>query len=346
MRMNFNVFHYDSPHVLTHYLYNVGHGDCLLMTDGDRSNLLVDVGSWKLTKHLDVPAHLSKKLPGEYNALMISHYHTDHYNMINRISGYAKLFKIMYVPDLPFSGPGSQLAEFIRVFVELALHTNYSFYWQLPVVLKNSGIPIIPLHEGMKFSEVGHRFKTLWPDLYSQLFVDEDVIAKSQECLSRLYGAVEDIRIDYSFYYGENMKGFFRHLAEISSPRTSRPYHEDIHKVLRSVERSFSEVANLFSLVVSSYYRKTDRMLLLGDATNDVLDTIKIPGGNEFNLIKSSHHGSFFGGSLAKLSTEYLTISRSKRDYPRITMIHPNYFTYLNSKCILSTEHLGHNLIV
>jgi len=266
--------------------------------------------------------------------------------MLRRIRDYEQLFSVIYVPDLPLTGPGSELAKFVHSFLELAVHTNYSHYWQLPSVLKNSDIPLIPLHKEIEFREINHRYKTLWPDFDSYIFSNTEVISKSNESLYRLYAAVENLDIDYSFFYGENMKGFFRYLAEICSPRTSRPYHEDIHEVLKSVEGSFSDVANLFSLVVSSFYRKSDRMLLLGDATDDVLDEIYVPGGNEFNVIKGSHHGTTFGWSLEKLSTEYLTISRNKHERSDITSIHPSYYQALYTRYILSTEHLDHCLIL
>jgi glyoxylase-like metal-dependent hydrolase (beta-lactamase superfamily II) len=126
-------------------LFDVGHGDSLLLSDHHNQNLLVDCGSSRPQKHLEVPQFIESYLPTNCSScFIVSHYHYDHYSLFQWFKRPDLLFSKVYVPFLPSTDAGSNVGQAIMRYLSVAVLANYSFYRVLPDIFQKTKAQIIP----------------------------------------------------------------------------------------------------------------------------------------------------------------------------------------------------------
>lgn len=140
-----------------------------------------------------------------------------------------------------------------------------------------------------------------------------------------------------------SMERFFRDLEmeELRYHELPEQIREEIHETLKQVEREFSDIANIFSIAFRTHYKRRSRFLFLGDLTDDLLNQITVPGNKRYECFKTAHHGTAFGKALRNMSTDFLLVSRSQKEFPNIKKINDGYLSKMRYQMLLSTEFLG-----
>lgn len=327
--------------------FDVGHGDCLLLLDRSSQGLLVDCGSWRPHSHLDVPKTIEKILSKKNNCgFVVSHYHFDHYSLFHWLEKPNRLFSKIYVPYIPSRGPGFDAARAIMTYMSAATLVDYSYYRILPEIFSKAERSIIPCKRGDFIREANQNLKVLWPDITNPLLGSDEIrrIAKSIKQSIEPFLTDWDFRIPHS--EGEDLTiRFFEYLEYLRTRKLSEEKKRLMQRILGEIEGQFKKLANIFSLVASSYRKRHSRFLFLADVDDQILSNLKIPGKREFNCIKAAHHGTSFGNALINLSTEFLLISRNKKEFP-VKNIHDGYLFDIHYKMVLSTDFLHHCLIL
>ena len=328
-------------------LFDVGHGDSLLLLDKNRQGLLVDCGSQIPQLHTDVPKTIETIVSKNNTCgFIISHYHFDHYSLFHWLGRPDLLFSKVYVPYIPFQGPGLEAARAVMDYISAAVLVDYSYYRILPEIFGKAKSPIVPCKTGDYIKEASQNLRVLWPDvLHPSLGTD-----KTRSIARHVKQSIEPILSDLNFgvpVFGKEdpVVAFFEYLEYLRNRELSKERKRKVQRILSELEGAFKELANLFSLIANSYRKRHSRFLFLSDANSRILNTITIPGRRDYNCIKAAHHGTSFGKGLSGLSTEFLLVSRNKREFS-IREVHDGYLLNIDSKMILSTEFLRHCLIL
>ena len=184
--------------------------------------------------------------------------------------------------------------------------------------------------------------RVLWPDLSDQILSKRRILCLARKIRERVEPFLNRFDISIQKRTDYSLKEFIRELIELQYTEMRQRERQDVHGMLGEIEGTFKKLANLFSLVANTYRNRYSRFLFLGDVDDAVLNEIKIPGKRHYNCLKASHHGTHFGKALQNISTEFLLISRSQREFPAINRIHKGYVLDRNYRMALSTEFLGH----
>lgn len=188
--------------------------------------------------------------------------------------------------------------------------------------------------------------KVLWPNVWDSLLNSHRIQNLSKTIKDTIDSTFADLNIEFPEFEGEDaVLQFFKYLSSLRQEELPDDKKRTALRSLIELEGVFNEVANLLSIIAVSYRKRHERILLLGDADNDILDSITIPGNNNFCYIKAAHHGTMFGDALKNTSTEFLLISRSKKEFPRTDPVNNGYLLKSRCKLILSTEYL-HNCFI
>ena len=321
-------------------MFDVGHGDCVLIRNSDHIALLVDCGAQLPKCHLDVVPQI-EMLSTFSNAcgFVISHYHEDHFSLYRKFTSPQKLFSKVYIPSLPVTAPGRQAGFALMEYFMLACVAQFRHYRIIPEIFTTFGRQIVPIMKGDRIIEAGLEFEVIWPDLTSSILGRPSLRKKARRIRAQLRPYLEKYQVPLSEDY--SMEKFLDDCARI----TERPYTskdvEALHIALGSVENEFRDVADDFSLGIVTKERTKNHFLFLGDLSNCVLNNLSVPTGVGFDCVKSSHHGTRFGKSLSRQTTCYLLVSRSRRDRPSIGPLHEGYLNDMTCRTILTTEFLG-----
>jgi len=327
------------------FMFDVGHGDCVLIIDDMGRGLLVDCGSRKPSRYFKVPGLIENfLLPGNKCGFVVSHYHRDHYSLFRWFKHSEALLSNIYLPDLPIIGPGRQAALAIMDFLKVSVFADFSDYRILPEIFKKTRRPIVFCKKGVTIPEASLHLKVFWPDLYHPSLENEKVKRKANAVREIIEPTMDRYGIPKPSKYGTDysMERFFRDLEieEIQYHELREQVRKEICKTLEQVERAFSELANIFSIAFRTYYKRKSRFLFLGDLTGNILNQISIPGTNRYDCMKAAHHGTEFGSALKDMSTKFLLVSRNER-YKKIKKIHDGYISKMRYKMLLSTGFLG-----
>jgi hypothetical protein len=325
-------------------MFDVGHGDCLLIGDEANQHLLVDCGTSDPYSYFPVPRFIERILsfPNKCG-LAISHYHWDHYSLFRWFKRPGILFSTIYLPDLPMKGTGAEAGIAIMEFLKASIFTNFSNYRILPEIFTRTRRPIVFCRKGLMINQANLHLKVFWPDLNHSILRSKKIIEKA----NKVRRVVEPVMDRYHISKPNRDRGdysmgqFFRELTEEEIQyRELDEKMKEIHNSLEQVERDFGDIANIFSVAFKSSYESKSQFLFLGDLTRSVLNKISIPGTREYDCIKAAHHGTEFGRALNSKSTEFLLISRNQKRR-KIKGIDDGYLSKLRYRMLLNTEYLG-----
>lgn len=326
-------------------MFDVGHGECILVRSERLRGFLVDCGATRPQKHCQVPNLIETYLPATSTCgFAISHYHDDHYNLFPCFARPHKLFSNIYVPDMPAVGPGRHVTHAIMEFLALASLIDFRNYRILPDIFRLLKKRPIPRRKGQTIREANLSFYVFWPDIDHRILRTPSIIKKAKMMRQKIKPWLEKYGIPTE-YEGDNLLAqFFEYLVqELSLEETFGREREELEKTLRDLEETFKDLGNLLSLAFKTYdSRENEKLLFLSDLDNRVLDRIHIARSSyTYDFIQAAHHGTEFGKSLHKMSTEYLLVSRNQEEFHRINPIHEGYFSQMRFRFMLSTECLG-----
>lgn len=152
------------------FMFDVGHGDCVLIADEKDQGLLVDCGALKPQKYFRVPRFIEYSLLANNRCgFVVSHYHWDHYSLFRWFKYPDALFSKLYLPNLPIRGPGRQATLAIMDYLKVAMFSDFLYYRILPEMYDlfiKTGRPIVFCKKGVIIHEASLRLKVFWPDLY------------------------------------------------------------------------------------------------------------------------------------------------------------------------------------
>lgn len=325
------------------FMFDVGHGDCVLITDSHDQGLLVDCGAQYSSSHFSVPQTIENFLSAKNSCgLVVSHYHWDHYSLFRLFRQPDALFSTIYLPDLPIVGPGRYAALAVKSFLCASVAFNFRHYRILPEIFTRSKRPVVFCKKGVFINEAGLHLRVLWPDLYHLFLGTKRVVEAARivvEMVERLLG---QYGVPIPSEEGENysMQRFFSDLREMSRREISGREKKQIHHILREVEQHFRGLADVFSIVFRTHRSVRSKFLFLGDVPDDLLDQMSIPGNRSYDCIKTAHHGTRFGAALKNMEAEFVLVSRSQREFPGIKEIANGYITDIGFEMLLNTEFL------
>lgn len=331
------------------FMFDVGHGDCVLLADDKDQGLLVDCGALKPQKHVRVPRFIEYSLLANNTCgFVVSHYHWDHYSLFRWFKHPDALFSKLYLSNLPIRGPGREATLAIMDYLKVAMFSDFLHYRILPEMYDlfiKTGRPIVFCKKGVIIHEASLHLKVFWPDLYHPSLRSKKVKEKASAVREKIEPIMDRYNIPKPSRYGTDysMERFFRDLEieELRYRELPEQIREEVHETLKQVEREFSDLANIFSIAFRTYYKRRSRFLFLGDLTDDLLNQITVPGNKIYECFKTAHHGTTFGKALKKMSTEFLLVSRSQKEFPNIKKINDGYTSKMRYRMLLSTEFLG-----
>lgn len=314
---------------------DMGHGNCVGIFVDD-SALLVDCGAEdnKVKNFTNLIENKVRKT--NKKDLIITHYHCDHYNLIDRFP--RKFFDNIYVPSLP---PKTTTAQAIFEFIALAIVTFYKKYYLFPQLL-SAGKIIHPRIKGDTFTTINKEWDVLWPH-YEIVNVRNKV---KIETIRRKIREIKNIldpnkQEEFDRWCDILSKSFSKEQKQSKDiPRKiskEGKVDKEILKGLVTIEKIFKDIANRASLVT----RDDDfDFLFTGDIDDVILNNYLQFGDNHYFLIEAPHHGGYYGNAFDNTSTDILVISRKSKYKPRA-----EYFRELPWRILVDTARIGNSII-
>lgn len=326
-------------------MFDVGHGDCILILSEGLKGFLIDCGANYPRNHLQVPFLIEKFLPHNNSCgFVISHYHSDHYSLFQCFNRPDRLFSNIYVPDMPTTGPSRHVTYAVMEFLAVAIVVNFRNYRVLPDIFRKCKKAPIPRKKGQFIREASLSFYVFWPDPSHKALQTASITKRAKMLRQEIKPWIDEYKISIADEKGVSMEQFFGLLQELSLREVPDPEEvKKVEKTLRKLEGIFNKSADRLSLGFKTHNEpKGEKFLFLGDLENTVLNRITITKSDcAYDFVKASHHGTRFGKSLHKLSTEFLLVSRNQREYPGIRDVHNGYFSQMRCRLMLNTEFLG-----
>ncbi|MFC1487446.1 hypothetical protein ACFLRN_07170 [Thermoproteota archaeon] len=322
-------------------LFDVGHGECILIFDGMLKSFLVDCGALYSRKHLNVPRWIERILPNNNSSgFVISHYHIGHYNLFQCFKRPNFLFSNIYVPNLPTKGVNKHVSYVLMEFIAVANVINFRNYRILPDIFRRFKKTPIPLQKGDLIHEMGLSFRVFWPDPKHKALNTKAIITKAKKLRKKIKPWIDKYEISIPDE-DVSIAHFFGILQELSLKEV--PDFEETNKVektLSDLDGIFKECCDLLSIGFQTQNGSLgNKFLFLGDLKNSILNNIIITKNNfEYDFVKASHHGTRFGRSLKNISTEFVLVSRNETEYPRIRKVHPGYYKKIRCRILLNTN--------
>lgn len=327
------------------FMFDVGHGDCVLVADDSDRGLLVDCGAWNPRRYFKVPRFIEDLSLGSNECgLVISHYHWDHYSLFRWFRHPDALFSSIYFPDLPMFGPGRETAVAVMDFLKVAVFANFSHYRILPEIFAKTIRPVMFCKKGVIIREASLPLKVFWPDLHHKSLGSEEVKERAISVRKLIEPIMDYYEIPKPSEYGADysMARFFEDLEreEIQYRVLSEQEKKGICDILGQVEGDFRDIANIFSIAFKTHYKRKSRFLFLGDLSSSILNRISIPGAKRYDCVKTAHHGTEFGRALDGMSVDFLLVSRNLKQ-KEVKKINDGYISKIQYEMLLSTEFLG-----
>ena len=229
----------------------MGHGNSVGLFDNGITPFVIDCGTRDTDKESNffnlIMTSLRKHSTRD---LVISHYHFDHYSLINKFP--FNFFDNIYVPALP---PQSRSANVIYQFLSVATVLAFRNYSLTPIITKY-GKRICPLVKGDLFNAMNREWEVLWPDYE---VVDRINRRKINRIQSEIEKIVEELdpndREAFEKTYGTLTRAFSKkekREEQILLPNISLEKETDdrFNEPLRKIEGGFKTLANSVSLVI------------------------------------------------------------------------------------------------
>ncbi|WNZ28658.1 MAG: MBL fold metallo-hydrolase [Candidatus Bathyarchaeota archaeon] len=307
------------------------------MFEKDTTSFVIDCGTRDSKKAINFCNGLKKELTKiASHDLMISHYHFDHYSLVNKFPFF--FFDNIYLPALP---PQSRTADIMYQFLSVANILAFRNYYLAPII-SNHGKKICPLVKGDSFNAINREWKVLWPDYNVVDKINRKKINKLQIEIGKI---VEELRPDdreaFEQTYGRLSRTFStKEKSEEQTLTISIPLEKEtdnrFNDRLRKIEGNFRNLANRVSLVVRD---ESNDFLFTGDVDNTILDNY-LNFEEEYFLVQAAHHGGYYGQAFNNVETNLLVISRAKRYKTRC-----EYYQELTWNKLIDTAMMGNSKI-
>lgn len=312
-------------------MFNVGFGDCFLIRNKD-SSLIVDCGTMNQRFPFDnlLSTNIQNLIPGVPD-LLITHFHKDHFGMVQSVSGGcpAKRYENVYIRGLL---PGqfsfwakNYMAGLLALFVKTRDKKEFSSLMNIPGTLAGICQPngiVKTLNKGGVFQIGNTSCNVLWPDLNSRLI--SNFIGQHQEEIDGfLEGLILEVnsdsrdilKKDIEFYQSDDEESSLRGLfepsekgkkldeyANIDSQELCRQRIEQINSILQNnseainfINQHFHKVEKLYSdfeNLLSIVFDSNDGLLFTGDITPECLRICLENHHSIYKIIKVPHHGT------------------------------------------------------
>lgn len=137
----------------------MGHGNCVGLFNGKVPPLLIDCGTRNSEKEINFLNHIDAQLKKTQTGdLVITHYHFDHYSLINKFSN--DFFNNIYLPALPhYSATADAMLRYLSVASVLA----YQDFYLTPIIASRTK-NVQPLVKDQLFTALDRNWEVLWPD--------------------------------------------------------------------------------------------------------------------------------------------------------------------------------------
>ncbi len=338
-------------------MYNVGFGDCIICNDGEnKSKLLVDCGgkqnfSKEIVKELNASLKRSQQ-----NYLMLTHFHSDHFNGLKNLDGSLR-FNCIYLPN--FLTENILRLEFASIARSLKNYKNAEYYAALNLLtcVPNlfrffaNGAKVVFLNKTYGFEEMSPQrcplgLRVLWPDmsymeqtaksinaLLNQEFSDESK-AVLDEYVRHYYRTLMQ-RTDNGVLYSQNSNG------EDLLDRIYECANINLNISKKLIDK-LSKFQNKISLCFDNAIgRNTKPVLFLSDVTQSGYRQIeKINDlSPHYSAIKVPHHGTkdYFIDNLPPSDMLLITNDGS---WKRCRICDEYYYAYPNALLLFNSNFL------
>lgn len=326
------------------FMFNVGHGDSVLICDDNYHSLLVDIGTQTPREYAHVPHQIENLTYPRECGLIISHYHWDHYGLFRYFRHPSVLFSNVYFPDFEMGGPFNTLGLAMMEFLKTAISFEFGNYRILPEIIANTNLSVKFCRKGTIINEITPPLRVFWPDFSHTSLRSSNIVNAAEKVRGNIEPIMDQYGIKKPPNSGKNysMRSFFQDLEREEVAYRQQPKSEKtkVHKKLAKIEKDLSPVANILSIAFRTKNWSFPRFLFLGDIESSVLDKIYIPNSRNYDFLKASHHGTEFGSSLENLNTEFMMISRVEKS-KHLSGIHDGYINRVHYRMLLSTSYLG-----
>lgn len=312
---------------------NVKFGDCNLII-GDNENLLVDCGSANQNKetNLNSSEFAYSKIEDDIKCnridnLMISHFHTDHFNGILKIPDSYK-FKNIYLPYSIVEGKSIYTKD-IAVLLAIAPKNSWGFklskkivelFRKLPKITSN--IKFLKRKDSVNFD--GKELKILWPEI--------EYVCKEISSIWERQNDFDDIDMPQDLIESINdfkdaFNSYLFHISNLQEENNSehtveqRILNEDNNIIFR-FERSFGDLignretykeinySSYYGKIIKRYYYQRynslittmnaislvcaceDKFIFLGDVPPNVIEYISHDFEKCYKVVKIQHHAT------------------------------------------------------
>lgn len=308
-------------------MYNCGFGDCFVISD-DISNFLVDCGGLEKKVKADLPKKLSIDLKQKPCQLLITHFHKDHYNLIEHLDEDCKFDKIylrnIYCYD--------NIAELTLVNLILSASSNvkweealYSIFCldNLYTRLKKDGLFVFV----KEYSEIAigkTKYNVLSPS--NNILIDfklEDFSYSNynQELnnilhlLEEYYDSIKQLIVDNNLTYNKivdniNLLSHWKTLFDILNE--NRKILLTLCGTLKKNMKKKVLKSNLEHMFNVSFVDENRKILMLGDEetkkTDEIIEKYKL---DNIYILKAPHHGTSSHIFKMKLRCKNVLISHS-----------------------------------
>lgn len=307
-------------------IFNVKHGDFGVYYDIDHNyTCVLDCGTSQPNSCLHNTCLTPRKIidiicnrissSTNIKDILISHYHEDHFNGIGTFNKYGlPFFRNLYVPYIDFKANYAKQALY-----SFCLLKATSEVLQIPFTLKkrfstlfldNYAQKNIMLYRGNKLQEIkdgkGVNIEILWPlkHIYGES-EELNKFIKNLESTLRKHDLVSAIKETKKYFYElqeqldsiefSSLNSFSKRKEELKEIDINKIFSiekskekEDIKKAFRELRKAVKNYLDALSIV----FRINNKLLWMGDITEEVLSILKQDLQGDIEYFKLPHHGT------------------------------------------------------
>jgi len=266
--------------------------------------------------------------------LYITHFHYDHVSLlpfIMRMPNISRKLGKVYIPGIPLEP--RELHDAILYFIALAdivLERIRKDELLTKLVEIFGGKKLVPLYRGDWVSiDNNTGVRVVWPPRNVKKYVDpkvmERIISKLKKEFRRLTEElkkagfkieegeikelVDDLKKRYSKIVEFGNEGISNECIKSFLPLDTAHILRMIGKKERSLISQIYDALNDFSLILEYYFNNHPFIVIPGDNSDEILDTVKYiekrsPSKRKISFLRGAHHGTHYGG--------YLSLFRAK----------------------------------
>lgn len=259
------------------------------------------------------------------DALVLSHYHIDHYNGIifaSKVRNFPFTIKEVYYPRIPEFKERRKFQECLFAINARVLgsETGVAEYDFLKAISRiNRGMPFRKkgLTKGDRVNINSSIFEVLWPPAKIDA---KEVVVPIKRAITDFEKALEEDEITGRLYDRIKDDGIFRTLDEEEEnwedPRISENIRIEKRKlpnVVKKANKSLLKAANHLGLAMF----KDNQLLFLGDAEKfeikQIVDDLKFKRRLLFSILITPHHGTHWHNTLREIRCVNSISSNGKR---------------------------------